>query len=218
MPLPSHTSRCATGLRSIHGSHDDSAGWHACRNHWDVRTREESYEVERDSPGITHPGTIGREEGGWGRLCVGEGGHARLCLSHSLTVNSQAAAARAARRFRVRWKDGSHDRAARRAAVADDLPAQANNASTNPTPARAAAALPPAIQWLRPTQPSSNRNVPWTYRPMPATVPSFQDHFMGYTPLAAGGSVSCVITTSIYFSRLTPVRNRWSCPTTRFDA
>src|SRR5437879_11804415 len=41
-----------------------------------------------------------------------------------------------------------------------------------------AAALPPASQYVIPTQAMSRKNVACTYRPMPATVPSFQDHFI----------------------------------------
>src|SRR5260370_23239059 len=47
----------------------------------------------------------------------------------------------------------------------------------NATPASADVA-PPRSQSASPIQATSNRNVPCTYRPMPATVPSFQDHFM----------------------------------------
>src|SRR6266581_3795332 len=41
-----------------------------------------------------------------------------------------------------------------------------------------AAALPPASQYVIPTQAMSRKNVACTYRPMPATVPNFQDHFI----------------------------------------
>src|SRR5439155_21686226 len=41
-----------------------------------------------------------------------------------------------------------------------------------------AAALPPASQYVTPTQAMSRKNVACTYRPMPATAPSFQDHFI----------------------------------------
>src|SRR2546427_350463 len=47
-----------------------------------------------------------------------------------------------------------------------------------------AAALPPAIQYVTPTQARSRKNVACTYRPMPATVASFQDHFISPGTLA----------------------------------
>src|SRR2546427_7536127 len=47
-----------------------------------------------------------------------------------------------------------------------------------------AAALPPAIQYVTPTQARSRKNVACTYRPIPAPVPSFQDHFISLGTLA----------------------------------
>src|SRR2546429_7975246 len=54
-----------------------------------------------------------------------------------------------------------------------------------------AAALPPASQYVIPTHARSRKNVACTYRPMPATVASFQDHFISpHLPPSRGPEVS----------------------------